>query len=374
MTRRVVTAIAAYGLSETALRLPDHELDPSLWQGVLDGVSRQGLTGHLVRAIEEAALPASSQQRSAALDRHESALGLDVRLERTLLEHSADLQRARIPARVLKGPALAHTVYADPSMRSFRDIDLLVPGRQYDAAVTVLSKPGARLRYAEPRPGFNRRFGKGVCITTAEGFQIDLHRTLVAGPFGLALDPDELFTSGCAFSLGGRTLEGLDPEARFVHACIHALLGDTVPRLVPLRDVAQMLLSAAPDGDRVRQLCTRWRCGIVVQHAIELTWGTFALSGTTELGRWARQYEPSAFERWALGTYLGPNTNYARQAVAGLWAVPGMRAKASYARTLLFPSPEYVRTRDGSYARRVRRGAAMFLSQLRNRREQPSSR
>ena len=35
---------------------------------------------------------------------------------------------------------------------------------------------------AEPRPGFDRRFGKGVCLVRPDGVQVDLHRTLAAGP------------------------------------------------------------------------------------------------------------------------------------------------------------------------------------------------
>ncbi|MGH9025749.1 MAG: nucleotidyltransferase family protein [Acidimicrobiia bacterium] len=363
----VLTAIAAYGLRDTTRQLPDRVLDADSWRRVLNGAAGQGLTGNLVHASQEGAFPASTEQQIEALERHESALGLDLRLERVLLNRTADLHEAGIATRVLKGPALAHTIYPDPGLRSFRDVDLLVPGRDYDAAIAVLCADGGRLRYSEPRPGFNRRFGKGVCITTPDGFEIDLHRTLAAGPFGLALDPDSLFSTASTFSLGGRLLEGLDPEARFIHACVHARLGDTVPRLVPLRDVAQILLHTSLDRDRVQRLCVRWRCGIVVQHAIWLTWSAFGITSATDVVNWARHHEPSAFERWALATYLGPDPSYARQAVAGLWAVTGVRAKAVYARTMLLPNPEYVHTRDGSYVRRLRRGMGMFVSLWRNR-------
>jgi hypothetical protein len=192
----------------------------------------------------------------------------------------------------------------------------------------------------------------------------------VAGPLGLAVDADALFATGSPFALGGRVLEGLDPEARLVHACFHAALGDAQPRLVALRDVAQMLLHSTVDADRVRELCRRWRCGIVVQRATRLAWDAFSITVAPGVLRWARQHEPSAFERRAMQAYLGPDRSYARQAVAGLLAVPGIRAKAAYAGALLVPTAGYVRERDGSYLRRLRRGVGLFMEQRAERREQ----
>lgn len=296
-----------------------------------------------------------------AVEHHERALALDLLLEWLLLRTVHALEEDGIPTRVLKGASVAHTVYPSPALRSFGDVDLLVPGSHYDRAVGALCAQGGRRRYPEPRLGFDRRFGKGVCIETRDGVEVDLHRTLVAGPFGLSIDADELFDAAATFSISDRVLDCLDLEARLIHACFRAALGGDDTRLVPLRDVAQIALHTAVDTDRVQDLVTRWRCGIVVQRAIRLTWEAFALNADPALVRWARRHEPSVFEQRAVRAYVAPNRSYARQALAGLEAVRGVPAKVAYARALMLPRASYVRERDGGYLRRLKRGVKLLV-------------
>jgi hypothetical protein len=356
----VVCGVASYGLPGTTSALPQDVLDGETWETVFTAVVRHRVTGHLVLALHEDAFRVTDDQRAAAAEAHERALALALLLEHLLLTTVAQLDAATITTRVLRGPAVAHAVYAEPGLRSFSDIDLLVAPQDYDDALALLSAHGNRRRYLEPRQGFDRRFGKGVCLKTPSGLEIDLHRTFVAGPFGLAIDTDALFAKSTSFSLGGRALEGLDPEARFLDACFQAAL-DAEPRLVALRDVAQMTVCSGLDAARVQKLCGKWRCGIVVQRAVRLAWDAFALDNTPEVVRWARDHKPTGFERQALRAYVGGDRSYAGQAVAGLRALRGFRAKVAYATKLLVPTRPYVRTRDGGYLRRARRAFRLVV-------------
>jgi hypothetical protein len=363
----VVRGVAGYGLPGAARVLPQAALDDETWEAVLAGVSDRRVTGHMVRALDDGAFAANDDQQAAAVEAHERALAVALVLERLLLTTVAQLEAAQITPRVLRGSAVAHSVYPEPGLRSFADVDLLVAREDYDAALAVLCARGARRRYQEPRKGFDRRFGKGVCleIPGGIGLEIDLHRTFVAGPFGLAVDTDALFESSTAFHLGGQEIYGLDPEARFLDSCFHAALGRKQPRLVALRDVAQMTLCAPLDVDQVRERCRAWRCGIVVQRAVELAWDAFALVDTPEVVRWARSHECGQFEERALGAYVSSDRSYARQAVAGLQAVGGVGDRARYAIALLLPNRTYVRIREGSYRRRVRRALRLFREESR---------
>ena len=109
-------------------------------------------------------------------------------LERWTLEVVQLFADAAIEVRLLKGPAVAHLDYPDPAWRAFGDIDVLVPSAQYDDAIRALLAVGGRRRSQEVRPGFDRRFGKGACVTLLNGVQVDVHRTLASGPFGLTVD------------------------------------------------------------------------------------------------------------------------------------------------------------------------------------------
>ncbi len=189
-------------------------------------------------------------------------------LERALIEVWQTFASTGIAARVLKGPAVAHTGYPDPSMRGFGDIDVLVSSDDFDRALFHLAAGGATRRYPEPRAGFTKRFGKGVAMLRTDGYEIDLHRTFVAGPYGLLIDLGSLFAKSTPFTIAGRVLLGLEREAQFVGACYHAVLGSARPRLVPLRDVLQIALANPFSFERARELWTDWHGGAVVALAV----------------------------------------------------------------------------------------------------------
>ena len=150
--------------------------------------------------------------------------------------------RAGIETRVLKGPALAHRYYDDPSLRSFGDGDMLVRGADIDATVEILQREGLQRRFGAPRSSFDRRFVKAIALVADDGLELDLHRALTPGPFGVLFDVEEIFDAAPDhIDLGGHRMSCLAPELAFAHACAHAVLGDDVPRLVAVRDVAQLL-------------------------------------------------------------------------------------------------------------------------------------
>jgi hypothetical protein len=351
----LLASAVAFGLPGA----PDLGLDDPLDDGgfgvLLAAATDQRALGLLDAATACGALPVTASQRDDLGRAHDQALGGDLLLERLLVRTAVALRDTGIELRVLKGAALAHTVYPDPALRSFGDIDLLVRAHDYDHAVSLLVDAGGAPRFAEPRPGFTRRFGKGVCVESPEGFEIDVHCSLVLGPFGLALDTDDLFTEPLHFELGGTSLPALPPVPRFLHACVHAAIGAPSPRLMPLRDVAQLLLTTDLDTAAVLDVARRWRCRVVVQRAVTAALGTLGIEHHGELADWARAYEPDAFERRALRAYVSSSRSYALQAFATMQALPNTVERVAYLRALALPRRDYVRAREGGYLRRLRR-------------------
>ncbi len=82
-----------------------------------------------------------------------------LRVERVLLDVTLTLDRAGIDSRVLKGVALSHTAYSDPSERVFGDVDLLVPGDPCSDGPPRSSSTDSTL--ADPSPS------SGLASTTA---------------------------------------------------------------------------------------------------------------------------------------------------------------------------------------------------------------
>jgi hypothetical protein len=352
---RLARRVAAYGLHENG-HDPAHSIATHAWPTFLATLYDQRLTGFAVAAAEEGLLTLSSEQAEELLERHRDAMLQVLALERHLVTLSGALEDAGVEMVLLKGSALAHTVYPDPAWRPFADLDLLVRGSDFQLAVEVLADRGFRRSLPEPRAGFDARFGKAAELVGGDGLTIDLHRTLVVGPFGLWIDLDELFAGTTLFNVGGRVLRRLDDASLFLHACVHASLGWWPPLLMPVRDVAQVGSYTKVDWDLVAERTRRWRLAGVVRLAFNTALETLGASIPAE-ARAVMAIRPRRKELRALTAYTTNRRQRGGTATSTLRAIPGIRAKTAYVRALLFPNREFLRARQrtgrGSYLRRL---------------------
>jgi hypothetical protein len=350
-------AVAAHGLDGTRLALPDLPVEPPLWAHLMAGARHERITGLLVMAILDGALPTTPEQAGEAEQAHRASMVTALALEATLIGTAA----------LLKGTGVAHLDYPDPALRSFGDVDLLIRSSQFDEAVEALVATGHRRKFPEPRPGFDRRFGKGSCLVNPGGHEIDLHRTLAMGPYGVRLDLDDLWRRSSTFELAGRQLRALGPEERFLHACFHSALGDKTPRLASLRDVAQMQLARPLDLDLTRRLSSSWGADAVVARAVRMAADVLGLETDGPLAGWAAGFSPGRRDRRSLAVYTGATPTYAAKSFAAVRAIPGLRDKAAFVFTLAFPDRHYLEQRNEQPTRRWLRGVTQVLRARRSR-------
>jgi hypothetical protein len=273
---------------------------------------------------------------------------VDLLLEHELLVAVRALESAGVAYRVLKGQAWAHSVYPNPAWRGFGDVDLLVRSDDWYHAIDVLLATGARRTLPELRPGFDRRFGKDATLLVGIGWQLDLHRMLVVGPFGLWVTEDDLFDCSSSISIGGKAVATLGKEASFLHACYNAALADDPPRLIAVRDVCQVASSVESEPKGIEAMARRWRAGAVVYRALMLA---VDLLGQ-EVWRlpFAAPFEArrgTTFERALVATYRGSGRGYTSQ-LAAVAALPGVRERLTYLRALAQPQGAYLTSRGVS--------------------------
>lgn len=351
--------IAAHGLPGAKPDFPDAPLDDETWAAVEEGVRWHRIAVLFARAILDGSLPTTPGQATRAMTMERATLTAVLALEASLVSMTALLERTGSRFRVLKGSAVAHLDYPDPALREFGDVDLLIHPDDLPGAIAALTERGYVRRFPEPRPGFDRRFTKSVSLTGPAGEEVDLHRSLATGGFGHRIVVEMLWSDAPAsFHLAGRALPALGAEQRFLHACYHMVLGNAPPRLVPQRDLAQMLLTGALSEDRVRLLASAWRGEAVVAHAIATAWRTLRLTEHVPLSLWATQYQPRQREERELARAISPNYTYAAQAFDAVRAIRGARNRLAYVTAMAFPRRSYLGARHSGILARVRHGLA----------------
>ncbi|NNC79295.1 MAG: hypothetical protein HKN94_03990, partial [Acidimicrobiales bacterium] len=222
------------------------------------------------------------------------------------------------------------TVATTPSDRSFRDVDLLIRSSEIDQTVAVLEAAGASRLQPELRPGFDRRFAKSVTMRL-DDVEIDVHRTLAPGPFGLTMFPDDLFLLAGTFDVAGRTLPTLDRTDHLLHACYHAALGSQTPAMTNLRDIA-LLAAGDVDLDRINDSIERWDGQAVMGRAVELVRESLG----DVLPPALCLYTLTAEDRSSLAPYLRDGDRFPALAAASLRALPAS-SRAAYALAVGLP-------------------------------------
>ena len=227
--------------------LPATALDTTRRATLLFAAESHRVLGLLAAAVRDGslALPDESMAQLEPMER--GWLGHDLRLERMLLRARRRFARAasrvgcsRVSPWRTRCTASRRCACSATSTSSCRAGTCSTPSRVLeDEFATTRVQP-------ELRPGFDERFGKEVMLR-ADGLELDLHRIFVEGALGLSIDTDDLFAPPYRFALGGEELEALPMPQRLLHACYAAALGDWPPRLMSLRDVAQLVLYERPN-------------------------------------------------------------------------------------------------------------------------------
>jgi hypothetical protein len=364
-----VRRIASFGLAGSAHQ-PRIDVGDDRWPPFLGQVVHHRLTGLAIAAVDVGGLLISAEHRADLVSHHHEAMVCSLALERDLLAVADALADVSIDHVVLKGAAVAHIGYPDPSWRPFGDVDLLVASDRFDSVCMALSDLGFRRTFVDPRPRFAARFGKGAAYVGSDGLEVDLHRLLADGPFGYWIDHDEILRSTTLFELGGRPLLRLDDTALVLHACLHAVLGGPSPTLLQIRDIAQLSARGGVRWDLLGDWAVRWHLRAVIEHAFHLVERDLGGRALPDAARaYVRSSWPSVQERGALRACAEERFRGERD-LASLRALPGVRAKILFGGALLFPNREFIRSRTGSdrwsgYVRRWRIPVASIAARSR---------
>jgi hypothetical protein len=221
-------------------------------------------------------------------------------------------------------------------------LDVLVPSSHFDQAVDHLTLRGHVRPFTPPRPGWERRFAKGAFFRSADGREIDLHRTFCTGPMSVRMHLDDIWTAPAElYTLGDQVLEALPRELRLLNAAYSAMLGDKSPPLPTLRDIAEMALHPALDTSYLLDVAHTWEGEAVVAAAVAATWDRLRIGDVTALSTWATHYRPTLAETRTLALYHAEGVTETARALATARAIPNLLTRWKYLWGLARANPQF---------------------------------
>jgi len=181
------------------------------------------------------------------------------RYARRNVYHASLITTSAIPAVVLKGAALATTLYRHIGLRPLGDLDLLVPEECLIEAVARLKALGYVEPYPEMAPGFNAMAGHHVHLQGGLAIRVavELHWTLIGGEHDWRTPSLPWFwsqTEALTPTPRGEGVRGalsLNPTAHLLYLCAHLMLQHGEAH-APLRWFYDIYLLVKREGWRIR--------------------------------------------------------------------------------------------------------------------------
>lgn len=171
------------------------------------------------------------------------------------------LNEADIPVVVLKGPALADTVYPDPALRAYGDIDILIHEKDLLQTSEILRNRGYVEEHESNHPHrihqchgiFQRKF-----LNSDSGHLVEVH----CDHLQIGLEPvsmDEIWSDATEHSFGRATARVLEQHDLFVQLCVH-LLRHGFERLAWFKDLDLMVRGGTLDWELVAAKAQKQGC------------------------------------------------------------------------------------------------------------------
>lgn len=267
--RHAMRAIAALDWDATATRAEHERLAPILYVALRGGA---------------APAPVLARLRAAwmAAERQHLMAGPQLRDLLTAFD------RADIQTILLKGPLLAADYYADPALRPFTDLDLLVRRRDRGRAIEVL----AALGYAHGSPGrslaYELEHAPAAYFVAPGGSRlpVDLHWECVAHPGGsraTELAADEIWSRAMPSGSWGAAARTLAPEDLLIYLAAHFAIHHALAGALWQLDIALVLKrhGATLDWDAVVARSRRWGAAGAVFFALRTVGDALGVTAPT---------------------------------------------------------------------------------------------
>lgn len=256
-------------------RISPKSISTDQWAMLIENAQQHGLDGVLLWRLRAAGIDVSAPLFQPLVRSAKGTLARYMVFEAALREINMALAAEGIQAVWLKGAALAHTVYPEPTLRPMIDLDLLVESRDAARALAALIALGYYHEVPEVmevhqlfdqaelhRPPQDTHHHLLIGGLTGD-VVVELHFQLLVSQQFLSPEGERWFwTQTQLCSCGGFNLTIFRPEAHLLYLCIHAILHGAKAdfRLSRYLDLHWLIVEETMN----------WQ--VVVERAIHLEW------------------------------------------------------------------------------------------------------
>jgi hypothetical protein len=329
-----------------ALAAPPTGLD---WTRFLESARRHSVAPLLFHRLREGgqlgALPA---EVARALDeRYREATARNLRIGAELARILRALAGAGVDTIVLKGAALAETVYRAPGLRLFHDLDLLVRPDDLGRAAAVLAGLGYR---QNRRHAITDQRDQGAHLlpfirSDRRAAPVEIHWSLIDPGSPFRIDADGLWDRSREATIAGAPARVLGPEDLLLHLCIHGayehVFAFGLRFLCDLREVVGRRPGA--DIETARDRAARWGAARCLETSLGVA--RQCLPGdwpdADEATDTAASIRIAGDHLWTAGTEPRVPT-----ALARLWGTTGAKEKATGIARGFLPSRQVLALRQ----------------------------
>jgi hypothetical protein len=152
-------------------------------------------------------------------------------------------ESAEVPAIPFKGPVLAWLAFQSFTLRTYEDLDFVVPQRYIPQVLSVLLAAGYNPKFDSPeaQAGMSGPApGQYAFVSESNGTVVELHTERTLRYFPRGLDLDEMNARLIPLEIGGRKLRTFSVEDTLVMLCVHGAK-HFWERLAWTLDVAQLV-------------------------------------------------------------------------------------------------------------------------------------
>src|SRR6266404_9105422 len=192
------------------------------WARLLALAEEHGVEGHLAtsfRLLEGTLVPPEMRQKLDERKRVQTFFTL--RLNAELFRLLEQFRAHGIGAVAIKGPVLAVQAYGDPAMRSYGDLDLLVPQQDIRRATELMSAGGFLPVVSLSAIDAGKIPGQYLFSKPDANLLVELHNDFTLRYFPRRLPLAKFFERHILVGLDGHKAPALAAEDELVYICVH---------------------------------------------------------------------------------------------------------------------------------------------------------